>query len=71
MASLQRARCREGYGQFLLGMLAWHMGDAGRAAMHLRAFLARNADADEAKAATLREELRRARLVLAKAGGLD
>jgi hypothetical protein len=47
------------------------MGDAGRAAMHLRAFLARNADADEAKAATLREELRRARLVLAKAGGLD
>jgi hypothetical protein len=71
VASLQRARCREGYGQFLLGMLAWHMGDAGRAAMHLRAFLARNAYADEAKAATLREELRRARLVLAKAGGLD
>ena len=71
VASLQRARCREGYGQFLLGMLAWHMGDTARAALHLRAFLARNADADEAKAATLREELRRARLVLAKAGGLD
>lgn len=71
VASLQRAKCREGYGQYLLGMLAWHMGDQSRAIAHLRTFLARNADADEAKAATLREELRRARLTLAKAGGVD
>jgi hypothetical protein len=71
VASLQRAKCREGYGQFLLGMLAWHMGDLPRAVVHLRAFLTRNADADEAKAATLREELRRARLTLARAGGVD
>jgi len=71
IASLQRAKCREGYGQYLLGMLAWHMGDLPRAALHLRAFLTRNADADEAKTATLREELRRARLALAKAGGVD
>lgn len=71
VASLQRAKCREGYGQYLLGMLAWHMGDLPRAVLHLRAFLTRNADADEAKAATLREELRRARLTLARAGGID
>ena len=71
VASLQRAKCREGYGQFLLGMLAWHMGDQPRAVLHLRAFLTRNANVDEAKAATLREELRRARVTLALAGGLD
>lgn len=71
VASLQRAKCREGYGQYLLGMLGWHMGDLRRATLHLRAFLTRNADADEAKAATLREELRRARLMLARAGGID
>ena len=63
---LQRSKSREGYGQFLLGMIAWHMGDARRAAPHLRAFLRRNAAVDEPKALTLREELRRARLVLAK-----
>lgn len=63
---LQRSRSREGYGQFLLGMIAWQMGDARRAGPHLRAFLRRNAAADEPKALTLREELRRARLVLAK-----
>ena len=71
VASLQRAKCREGYGQYLLGMLAWHMGDLPRAVMHLRAFLTRNAEADEAKTATLREELRRARLTIARAGGVD
>lgn len=63
---LSRSRSREGYGQFLLGMIAWHMGDRRRAAPHLRAFLRRNASADEAKALTLREELRRARLALAR-----
>ncbi|HEY8432207.1 MAG TPA: tetratricopeptide repeat protein [Sandaracinaceae bacterium] len=63
---LERARCREGYGQFVLGMLRHAMGDHRRAAVHLRAFLRRNAAADVGKAITLREELRRARAVLAQ-----
>lgn len=66
LRDLQKSRSREGYGQFLLGMIAFHMGDRRRAAPHLRSFLRRNASADEAKALTLREELRRARLALAR-----
>jgi tetratricopeptide (TPR) repeat protein len=66
VADLERAKCREGYGQLVLGMLRHQMGDPRRAAVHLRAFLRRNAAADTAKAVTLREELRRARLVLAQ-----
>jgi len=65
VAGLMRAKCREGYGQFVLGMIHVHMGDARRASMHLRAFLRRNALVDPAKATTLREELRRARTALA------
>ncbi len=65
VATLQAAKCREGYGQYLLGMLHYAMGDRRRAAVHLRAFLRRNAAADLAKTLTLREELRRARLALA------
>jgi hypothetical protein len=67
LTSLSRSRCREGYGQFLLGMLWYHTGDIRRATTHLRAFLDRHADADPARVATLREELRRARLVVAAA----
>lgn len=62
---LARSRSREGYGQYLLGMIAHHMGDRRRAAAHLRAFLRRNAAIDRAKLVTLREELHRARRVLA------
>lgn len=62
---LGRSRSREGYGQFLLGMIAHHMGDRVRAAAHLRAFLRRNASIDRAKLLTLQDELRRARRVLA------
>ncbi len=65
VAALMRAKCREGYGQFLLGMIHHLMGDPRRAAVHLRAFLRRNALLDPAKATTLREELRRARTALA------
>ncbi|MCB9601247.1 MAG: tetratricopeptide repeat protein [Sandaracinus sp.] len=56
----------QGYGQYLLGMIAWTIGDRAKAALHLRAFLRRNASLDEAKRLTLREELRRARVALAK-----
>lgn len=63
--ALEKSPNGQGYGQFLLGMIASEMGDAGRAAVHLRAFLRRNASIDTAKALTLREELRRARVALA------
>ncbi len=66
VADLRAAPCREGYGQFVLGMIAYHVGDGLLAVAHLRAFLRRNADADVPKALTLREELRRARTVLAE-----
>jgi tetratricopeptide (TPR) repeat protein len=62
---LERSKAREGYGQLVLGMLHHQMGDARKAAVHLRAFLRRNASADTAKALSLREELARARAVLA------
>ncbi len=66
VAALRAAPCREGYGQYLLGMIAYHIGDMSLAVAHLRSFLRRNADADVPKALTLREELRRARTVLAE-----
>ena len=63
--TLAAAPCGQGYGQYLLGMIAHLIGDRAAAETHLRAFLRRNARLDEAKALTLREELRRARLALA------
>jgi len=56
----------KGYGQLVLGMIRYHLGDRRAAAVHLRAFLRRNANVDAAKAVTLREELRRARTALAE-----
>ncbi|MEM9068085.1 MAG: hypothetical protein AAGE52_06240 [Myxococcota bacterium] len=56
----------QGYGQFLLGMIAHLLGDQPKATVHLQAFLRRNASIDETKRLTLREELRRARLALAE-----
>lgn len=66
VSELERAKCGRGYGQLVLGMLRHSMGDGRRAAVHLRAFLRRNAGADPGKAITLREELRRARALLAQ-----
>ncbi len=63
--SLARSPAREGYGQFLLGIIAYQVGDRRRAAVYLRAFLRRNAAIDPAKIATIREELHRARKALA------
>ena len=63
---LATARCGQGYGQLILGLIAHTIGDVPAALTHLRAFLRRNASADEVKQATLREELRRARLALAE-----
>ncbi len=66
VAGLEKSKSREGYGEYLLGMIAARLGDAKSAAPHLRAFLRRNAAVDVAKAITLREELRRARTELAR-----
>jgi tetratricopeptide (TPR) repeat protein len=65
VSDLQKSPAREGYGQWLLGMIAYELGDRRKAAAHLRAFLRRHAAADRAKAITLREELRRAQRALA------
>lgn len=65
IAELERSKAKNGYGQLVLGMLHHSLGDQRKAAAYLRSFLRRNADADAGKAATLREELRRARSVLA------
>lgn len=63
--ALAKSPAREGYGQYLLGIIAYLVGDRRRAAAYLRAFLRRNAAIDPAKIATLREELHRARKALA------
>lgn len=66
VARLRASPSREGYGRFLLGMIAFHRGEAAEAREELGAFLARHADADPVLALTLREELRRARLALGR-----
>jgi len=66
VADLEAVEQKEGYGEYLLGMIAEKVGDAPRAETFLRAFLRRNASADVAKALTLREELHRARTALAR-----
>lgn len=68
VARLLAAPCREGYGQYVLGMIAHEVGDEAKAAVHLHAFLRRNASADEAKRITLAAELDRARKTVA---GID
>lgn len=65
VTDLEKSKAREGYGQWLLGMIAHELGDRRKAAVHLRAWLRRHAAPDEAKTITLREELRRARVALA------
>lgn len=66
VASLRAAPSREGYGRFLLGMIAFLEGDSKTARAELGAFLARNEAADPGRGLTLREELRRARLALGR-----
>lgn len=66
VARLLASPSREGYGRFLLGMIAFHRGDSRAARAELAAFLARHAHDDLPRAITLREELRRARVALAE-----
>ena len=65
-AELETSPARRGYGELVLGMLRYELGDGARAVPHLRAFVRRNAAIDAAKATTLREELRLARTALAE-----
>lgn len=64
--ALEHARRPPGYGAFLLGMIAALRGDVGRAHRFLSSFVERVERGDYARAMTLREELRRARVVLAE-----
>lgn len=64
--ALRAAPSREGYGRFLLGMIAHLQGRPEEARQELGAFLARNDVSDPARTLTLREELRRARVALAR-----
>ena len=64
--ALEHSPASEGYGAYLLGMIKYHIGDTREAAVHLRAFLTRNASVDAAKRLTLAEELSRARRALAE-----
>ena len=66
VSGLETSDVQEGYGQYLLGMIATLVGDTGRAETFLRAFLRRNAGIDVVKALSLAEELRRARSALAR-----
>ena len=62
-SELEAARCGEGYGRYVLGLLALLRGDAGRGCKYLREFVRRNAS-DPMRSATLTAELSRARRAL-------
>jgi len=66
LEELGQSRASEGYGAYLLGMLKYQIGNTREAAVHLRAFLTKNASVDAAKRLTLAEELKRARVALAE-----
>ena len=66
IARLLSSANREGYGRYLVGRIFEEMGDHRQAAVHLRAFLNRNASIDRAKGLTLRRELDYARDILAR-----
>lgn len=68
---LRASPSREGYGQFLLGVLLDALGDGRMAPVHLRAFLRRNARIEEAKRVTLADELAAARRTLARLAPSD
>lgn len=60
---LESARCGEGYGRYVLGLLAIAQGNATKGRKHLREFLKRNAN-DPLRSATLAAEIERARRTL-------
>lgn len=63
--TLEHSKAGKGIGRLILGMIAYELGDRRAAAIHLRAFLRRNAALDAVKELSMREELRVARTALA------
>ena len=63
---LADAACGQGYGQFVLGELAFHEGDFEEARRYLRAFVQRSTGGRVALAAALNGEIARARRLLAR-----
>ncbi len=66
VSALASSKYRDGYGRFVLGMLAARMGDPKRAEVHLQAFLRRHASAPPERVIGLAYELQRAREILAR-----
>ncbi len=62
---LEEAPCGRGYGQFVLGELAFHEGDFPAAKEHLRRFVRRSTSGRVALAVALEGEVARARELLA------
>ena len=63
---LADAACGQGYGQFVLGELAFHEGDFEEARRYLRAFVQRSTGGRVALAVALNGEIARARRLLAR-----
>jgi tetratricopeptide (TPR) repeat protein len=63
---LADAPCGQGYGQFVLGELAFHLGDHAAAREYLRGFVKRSTGGRVALAVALEGEISRARLLLSR-----
>jgi tetratricopeptide (TPR) repeat protein len=63
---LAEAPCGQGYGQFVLGELCYHLGDRDAARKHLEGFVKRSTEGRLALAVALRAEIGRAREVLSR-----
>jgi tetratricopeptide (TPR) repeat protein len=63
---LADAPCGQGYGQFVLGELAYHLADYAAAREYLRGFVKRSTSGRVALAVALEGEIARARLLLAR-----
>ena len=61
---LSEAPCGQGYGQFVLGELAFHAGDRKEARRHLARFVKRSTTGRVALAVALDAEINRARTLL-------
>jgi tetratricopeptide (TPR) repeat protein len=67
-SELEAARCGEGYGRYVLGLLALARGDRARARRYLREFVRRNVG-DPLREATLAAEIARAKRTLLASRG--
>jgi tetratricopeptide (TPR) repeat protein len=65
---LECARCGEGFGRYVLGLLYAAKGERARATRHLKQFVKRNAE-DPLRSITLASEIRRARRTLRELRG--